>query len=81
MFFAGVSRPDLFRNDPMHTLADGDDINNLHIAHVGFGGDALLKHWSQRTGDQNADDSENHRERQEQNLCQRGFCQSKHRPG
>lgn len=34
----------LLRNDPMHAFADGNDINDLHIAHVRFGGDMLLKH-------------------------------------
>ena len=33
----------------MHTCADGDDVNNLHLAHIRFGGDVLLQPGAERT--------------------------------
>ena len=80
VYFAGRIETMLFCDNPMHAFADGDDVNDLHVAHVRFGGDVLLKPGSQRTGEQNADDCQSHGNGQEQDLCQRGFCPSKHRP-
>lgn len=79
-FVGGGVTPPLLCYDSMHALADGDDVNDLHVAEVCFGGVALLKNRSQRTGDEYANDSGGNCEGCEQEACQRGFCHSKHRP-
>jgi hypothetical protein len=45
----GVTPPLLLGYDSMNALTDGDNINDLHIAHIRFGGDIFLQPGSERT--------------------------------
>ena len=65
----------------MHTVADWDDINDLHGAHVRFGGDIFLKPRSKRTAEAVAYYTKGDRDGQEQDPPESRLCSSKREPG
>jgi hypothetical protein len=42
----------LFRDDAVNTFADGNDLDDLHITQVGFGGDVLLQPRTERLAEE-----------------------------
>ena len=50
----------------MNAFADGDDVNDLHVPHIGFGGDMFLEPGSERFAQEIAKDGEGQREGNEQ---------------
>lgn len=65
----------------MKALADRDNIHDLHIAQVRFGGDVFLEPGAKWTAEAKANDGKKQRERQEHESQKGGPCPSKREPG
>ena len=65
----------------MHAFADGDDVHNLQVAEIGFGGDVFLQPRAERTAELIANNGEEQCKRGKQESPQSGLCSSKRQPG
>ena len=70
-----------FRDDAVHAFADRDDIHDLHITQVGFGGDVFLQPGTKRFAEPVSESGKDNCERNEQESPTGRVGSSKRRPG
>ena len=63
----------LFRDNTMYAIADKANIRDLHVAHIGFGGDVFLQPGTERLAEQISEDGKCQRERDEHESPTGGF--------
>ena len=71
----------LLCNDSMNAFADGDDVYDLQVAEIGFGGDVFLQPGAERAAELIANDGERQCNGDEQESPQSVLCSSKRQPG
>ena len=71
----------LLRNNSMHAFADKDNIRDLHITQVRFGGDVFLQPGTKRFAEPVSESSKDNCERNEQESPTGRVGSSKRRPG
>jgi len=65
----------------MNAFADGDDVDDLHIAQIRFGGDVGLKPGSEGFAQKITEDGKRQGERNQQDSPTGGFDPTKRSPG
>ena len=73
--------PKLFRNNPMQAFANEEDISDLHVPQIRFGGDVGLKPRTEGFAEQISERGEDQSEGNEHESPTGGFDSSKRRPG
>ena len=70
----------LLCDDSMNAFADGDDVHDLQVSQICFGGDVFLQPRAKRAAELVANDGEDQRKRSKQESPQNGLCSSKWQP-
>lgn len=65
----------------MHALADGNNVYNLHIAQIRFGGNVALQPRPQRAAQPKADERQHYRKGGERQASQRSPISTERQPG